>query len=115
MYNFEERIEPVAVAEVLFSPVAAVRARRFVGGQSAVEETEATISTEGYPRQLGRTIPGAVSDEGRDERMGLPPISTIGLGRISVSSASRVPAPPARITAFMAECPASENWGTGSC
>jgi len=31
---------------------------------------------------------------------GRPPISTIGFGRLSVSSASRVPAPPARITVF---------------
>ena len=35
------------------------------------------------------------------QRIGLPPISTIGLGRTSVSSLSRVPRPPARITAFM--------------
>jgi len=34
-------------------------------------------------------------------RMGLPPIPTIGLGRISVSSASRVPKPPARMATFM--------------
>lgn len=32
----------------------------------------------------------------------MPPISTIGLGRISVSSANRVPNPPARIPTFMA-------------
>jgi hypothetical protein len=30
-----------------------------------------------------------------------PPISTIGLGRTMVSSDSRVPSPPARITAFI--------------
>ena len=35
------------------------------------------------------------------QRIGLPPISTIGLGRTAVSSLSRVPRPPARITAFM--------------
>jgi hypothetical protein len=67
MYNLVGRIEPVAVAEVLFSPVAAVIACRLVGGQPAVENTEATISTEGYPRQLGRPIPGAVINEGRDD------------------------------------------------
>src|SRR5487761_893731 len=33
-------------------------------------------------------------------RIGLPPISTIGLGRTGVSSLSREPKPPARITAF---------------
>src|SRR6476660_9392638 len=33
------------------------------------------------------------------QRMGRPPISTIGLGRASVSSASRVPRPPASMTA----------------
>src|SRR6266496_265748 len=32
------------------------------------------------------------------QRIGRPPISTIGFGRTSVSSASRVPSPPARIT-----------------
>ena len=36
------------------------------------------------------------------QRIGRPPISTIGLGRNSVSSRRRVPNPPARITAFMA-------------
>src|SRR5436189_6179619 len=36
-------------------------------------------------------------------RMGRPPISTIGFGLISVSSESRVPSPPARMTAFMAK------------
>src|SRR4030042_3684702 len=35
------------------------------------------------------------------QRMGLPPISTIGLGRKTVSSDRRVPAPPARITTFI--------------
>src|SRR5436305_8168769 len=34
--------------------------------------------------------------------IGLPPISTIGLGRTAVSSLSREPKPPARITAFTA-------------
>src|SRR6478735_8076811 len=32
---------------------------------------------------------------------GLPPISTSGLGRMSVSSESLVPRPPARIATFM--------------
>src|SRR5262245_47773727 len=32
------------------------------------------------------------------QRIGMPPISTIGLGRTAVSSPSRVPRPPARIT-----------------
>src|SRR4051812_43674577 len=36
----------------------------------------------------------------RCQRIGLPPTSTIGLGRRDVSSASRVPRPPARMTAF---------------
>jgi hypothetical protein len=31
----------------------------------------------------------------------LPPISTIGLGRTAVSSLSREPKPPAKITAFI--------------
>src|SRR5262245_14984179 len=35
------------------------------------------------------------------QRIGRPPISTIGLGLISVSSLSRVPSPPARMTHFM--------------
>src|SRR5918997_5833304 len=34
------------------------------------------------------------------QRIGLPPISTIGLGLSVVSSLSREPIPPARITAF---------------
>src|SRR5258708_6217587 len=34
------------------------------------------------------------------QRMGRPPISTIGLGRMDVSSLSRVPKPPARIMSF---------------
>src|SRR6185437_8484295 len=35
------------------------------------------------------------------QRIGRPPISTIGLGRNSVSSRSRVPFPPQRMTAFI--------------
>src|SRR6202035_2018985 len=35
------------------------------------------------------------------QRIGRPPISTIGLGRTPVSSLRRVPNPPARITAFI--------------
>src|SRR5690242_10396894 len=35
-------------------------------------------------------------------RIGLPPISTIGFGRNTVSSESRVPLPPASRTAFIA-------------
>src|SRR6266851_7172947 len=34
------------------------------------------------------------------QSIGLPPISTIGFGRTAVSSLSREPKPPARITAF---------------
>src|ERR1051326_5142521 len=34
-------------------------------------------------------------------RMGQLPISTIGFGRISVSSARRVPSPPASMTTFI--------------
>src|SRR5215212_185987 len=36
------------------------------------------------------------------QRIGLPPISTIGFGRNTVSSESRVPLPPASRTAFIA-------------
>src|SRR3990172_5026028 len=35
------------------------------------------------------------------QRIGLPPTSTIGFGRYSVSSRNRVPSPPARSTTFM--------------
>src|SRR5437868_6219354 len=35
------------------------------------------------------------------QRIGRPPISTIGFGRVLVSSAMRVPMPPARITTFI--------------
>lgn len=35
------------------------------------------------------------------QRIGMPPISIIGLGLRCVSSEIRVPSPPARITAFM--------------
>src|SRR5262245_24125503 len=34
------------------------------------------------------------------QRIGLPPISTRGFGRTTVSSAMRVPRPPAKITTF---------------
>ncbi len=36
------------------------------------------------------------------QRIGLEPISIIGFGRVSVSSLSLEPRPPARMTAFMA-------------
>src|SRR5262249_19927837 len=39
------------------------------------------------------------------QRIGRLPISTIGLGLISVSSASRVPRPPASITTFNSPSP----------
>src|SRR5580692_6046614 len=39
------------------------------------------------------------------QRIGRPPISTIGFGRSVVSSESRVPSPPARITAFIQTLP----------
>src|SRR5678815_2165957 len=35
------------------------------------------------------------------QRIGLPPISIIGLGRLALSSEIRVPRPPASNTAFM--------------
>jgi hypothetical protein len=35
------------------------------------------------------------------QRIGFPPISTIGFGRDEVSSLMRVPRPPARMTHFM--------------
>src|SRR5580692_4588939 len=45
-------------------------------------------------------------------RIGMPPMSTIGLGRTVVSSLSRVPRPPARITAFTDERTSSRFGGT---
>src|SRR4249919_2948410 len=39
------------------------------------------------------------------QRIGLPPISTIGFGRTSVSSANLEPSPPARIPTFTAPRP----------
>src|SRR4051794_22873763 len=39
------------------------------------------------------------------QRIGQPPISTIGLGRTLVSSARRVPSPPAKMTSFIAWLP----------
>src|ERR1700687_689024 len=41
------------------------------------------------------------------QRMGRPPISTIGLGRNSVSSRRRVPNPPHRTTTFIIWVPGS--------
>ena len=35
------------------------------------------------------------------QRIGRPPISTIGFGRVSVSSVNRVPRPPAKMTTFI--------------
>jgi hypothetical protein len=35
------------------------------------------------------------------QRIGFPPISTIGFGFITVSSERRVPNPPAKITTFI--------------
>ena len=43
------------------------------------------------------------------QRIGLPPISTIGFGRVAVSSLRRVPRPPARMTAFIGE-PSRQNY-----
>src|SRR5262245_50264704 len=40
-------------------------------------------------------------------RIGLPPISTIGFGRKTVSSDKRDPNPPAKMTAFIALLPSS--------
>src|SRR5437763_1639387 len=39
------------------------------------------------------------------QRMGRPPISTMGFGRTSVSSRRRVPWPPQRMTTFMLAAP----------
>src|SRR5512144_1775893 len=57
-------------------------------------------------------IPCVLIDFIRCHSTGLPPISTIGLGRRLVSSASRVPRPPAKITAFIE--PASAAAGSGA-
>ncbi len=35
------------------------------------------------------------------QRIGRPPISTIGFGFVTVSSARRLPTPPAKMTTFM--------------
>src|SRR6267143_2999847 len=44
------------------------------------------------------------------QRIGRPPISTIGLGRTSVSSARRVPNPPQRITACTGDIVRTRSW-----
>src|SRR3954452_11711906 len=44
------------------------------------------------------------------QMIGMAPISIIGLGRTAVSSLSRVPRPPARITAFIG----GQDSGSGS-
>src|ERR1700712_3436229 len=43
------------------------------------------------------------------QRIGFPPISPLGFGRPDVSSANRLPSPPARITAFMRGLSASSR------
>ena len=43
------------------------------------------------------------------QRIGRPPISTIGFGRISVSSVSRVPIPPANVHRMRGELPPDEG------
>src|SRR6266852_4399895 len=43
------------------------------------------------------------------QRIGLPPISTMGLGFKEVSSLMRVPNPPAKITAFITFAPSSTS------
>lgn len=43
------------------------------------------------------------------QRIGRPPISTIGLGRDSVSSRSLVPKPPQRMTTFTSESPLNDS------
>ena len=47
------------------------------------------------------------------QRIGRPPISTMGFGRNSVSSLKRVPMPPARMTAFIL-IPFLQSWGVNS-
>ena len=45
------------------------------------------------------------------QRIGLPPISTIGLGRSAVSSERREPSPPGKNDAFTVRC-YSANWNS---
>src|SRR5712691_3329030 len=49
------------------------------------------------------------------QSMGRPPISTMGLGLTAVSSARRVPMPPAKITVFMSAGPSRRLDASGSC
>lgn len=44
------------------------------------------------------------------QMIGMPPISTIGLGRTAVSSPKRVPNPPAKITAFIKRTPLNNSY-----
>src|ERR1700734_124842 len=46
-------------------------------------------------------------------KIGIPPISTIGFGRTTVSSESRVPTPPAKITTFIARPAFIQDGHTG--
>src|SRR5450830_483842 len=59
-----------------------------------------------YPRQMTKSwMPYAAYIFMICHRIGLPPTSTIGFGRRVVSSLSREPIPPARMTAFMTPSP----------
>src|SRR5208282_548498 len=54
-----------------------------------------------YPRQNTKSVkPLCAYNFMICQRMGRPPISTMGLGRYSVSSRKRVPSPPHSITTF---------------
>src|SRR6266571_525056 len=54
-----------------------------------------------YPRQNTKSVkPLCAYNFMMCQRIGLPPISTKGLGRYSVSSRRRVPSPPQSITTF---------------
>ena len=53
-----------------------------------------------YPSATMNSLKPVGVQRERCHSIGLPPISTIGLGRFSVSSDIRVPRPPARITVF---------------
>src|SRR5436190_15123463 len=63
------------------------------------------ITSGKYPRSMRiRSNPWSRSISTMYSRNGLPWNSTIGLGRVSVIGRSRVPRPPARITAWVGRC-----------
>ena len=105
MHNTLAKTLLAAAALAAGSAAAQMHHHGHAGHSEAMAQASGSAMADGEVRKVDKGAGKITLRHGPIASIGMPPISTMGLGRRWVSSEIRVPSPPARMTAFMPALP----------